>query len=370
MRPLSVAQLLPALESGGVERSTLEISDALVRAGHRALVVSAGGRLQPQLESLGAEHIKLDIGRKSPLVLREIGRLRALFRDEEIDVVHARSRLPAWIAVLALLGLPAARRPRLVTTVHGINSVSRYSAVMTLGERVICVSDTVRRHVLEHYPRTDPRKLRVIARGIDPASFPPAPWPDRDARAWAAEQHPSLGGEGPLLLLPGRGTRLLGGAIRTELTREELEKVLVDGFFPAVPATARPVARARAGLTQVGLPYASDAAITADDNYRGRGVYDRLRRELRGAQGAPPIQDFNAQILADRKRGYVFHRSTVDPGLVSLAYPIRDHDSRVVAAVTVIVPEKLSDTIGGERALRPMVYEAADAISRKIGYRG
>ena len=78
--------------------------------------------------------------------------------------------------------------------------------------RVVCVSETVRRHVLAHYPRTDPAKLRVIPRGIDPARFAPAPRPDRVARALAASMHPELGGEGPLLLLPGRGTRLKGHA--------------------------------------------------------------------------------------------------------------------------------------------------------------
>lgn len=210
MHRLTVVQLLPALESGGVERSTLEIAEALVRAGHRALVVSAGGRLVPRLQALGAEHVDLDIGRKSLLTLRHVRALRALFVRERVDVVHARSRLPAWIGVLALRGLPSAQRPRLVTTVHGLNSPSRYSAVMTHGERVICVSQTVRDYVLRHYPQTDPGKLRVIPRGIDAGAFPRAPRPDPDARAWAASQHPALAGNGPLLLLPGRGTRLKG----------------------------------------------------------------------------------------------------------------------------------------------------------------
>ena len=210
MRRLTVIQLLPALESGGVERSTLEIAEALVRAGHRALVVSAGGRLVPRLQALGAEHIALDIGRKSLLTLRHVRALRALLVRERVDLVHARSRLPAWIGVLALRGMPPAQRPRLVTTMHGLNSPSHYSAVMTRGERVICVSQTVCGYVLQHYPRTDPGTLRVIPRGIDPVAFPRAPSPDRAARAWAAIEHPALGGEGPLLLLPGRGTRLKG----------------------------------------------------------------------------------------------------------------------------------------------------------------
>lgn len=209
---LTVVQLLPALESGGVERSTIEIAQALAGACHRALVVSAGGRLLPALEASGAEHIALDIGRKSPLVLRHVRSLRRLLEESGADIVHARSRLPAWIGWRALRGMPSARRPRFVTTVHGLNSPSRYSAIMARGERAICVSRTVRDHVLEHYPRTDPERLRVIPRGIDPEAFPRRPGPDRAARAWAAERAPALGGDGPLLLLPGRGTRLKGHA--------------------------------------------------------------------------------------------------------------------------------------------------------------
>lgn len=211
-RRLTVVQLLPALESGGVERSTLEIAQALVDAGHRAVVVSRGGRLVPRLLAMGAEHVALDIGRKSPAVLRHVPALRRAIAACGADIVHARSRLPAWLGLLALRGLPPATRPRVVTTVHGLNSPSRYSAVMTRGERVICVSRTVRDYVLRHYPATDPSTLRVIPRGIDASAFPRAPLPDPDARAWAAAQHPALAGTAPLLLLPGRGTRLKGHA--------------------------------------------------------------------------------------------------------------------------------------------------------------
>ncbi len=209
-RRLTVVQLLPALHSGGVERSTLEIADALARAGHRAIVISAGGRLVAQLEAGGGEHIALDIGRKSLSTFRHVRHLRALFERTGADIIHARSRLPAWIGRLALRGMPAHARPHFVTTVHGLNSPSRYSAIMTRGERVICVSDTVRAYVLRHYPATDPALLRTIPRGIDPAAFPSAPWPDQIARQKIAALHPALGGDGPLLLLPGRGTRLKG----------------------------------------------------------------------------------------------------------------------------------------------------------------
>src|SRR5690606_25551325 len=130
---LTVVQLLPALGSGGVERSTLEISQALAAAGHRAVVVSAGGRLLPELEVTGAGHVALDIGRKSPLTFRHVPRLRRLFVELQADIVHARSRLPAWIGWKALQRLPRGTRPHFVTTVHGLNSPSRYSAIMARG---------------------------------------------------------------------------------------------------------------------------------------------------------------------------------------------------------------------------------------------
>jgi glycosyltransferase involved in cell wall biosynthesis len=217
MRRLTVVQLLPALDAGGVERSTLEIASALVRAGHAAIVVSAGGRMQAALEATGARHVTLDIGRKSPLVLRHVPALRRLFAEVGADIVHARSRLPAWLGWHAVRGMPAASRPRFMTTVHGLNSPSRYSAIMARGERVVCVSGTVRAHVLRHYPRTDPSLLHVVERGIDPAAFPRAPRPDLAARAEVAARHPVLGGGGPLLLLPGRGTRLKGHADAIDL---------------------------------------------------------------------------------------------------------------------------------------------------------
>jgi len=215
VRPLRVVQLLPALDSGGVERTTLEIAAALVAAGHRAVVVSAGGRLLPQLLATGAEHITLDIGRKSPLTLRHARTLRAVFA--QADIVHARSRLPAWVGWLALRGMAPLARPHFITTVHGLNSPSRYSAILTRGERVICVSESVRRHVLRHYPQLDLGKLAVIPRGIDPAAFPRRAGVDRGARAAWAQRHPALAGEGPLLLLPGRGTRLKGHADAIDL---------------------------------------------------------------------------------------------------------------------------------------------------------
>ena len=214
-RRLTVVQLLPALNAGGVERSALEIGAALVAAGHRSIVVSAGGRLVERLLAQGSEHIVLNIGRKSLLTLRHARTLRRLFVELQPDIVHARSRLPAWLARLALRGSPAPK-PHFITTVHGLNSPGWYSGVLTRGERVICVSNAVRDHVLKHYPRTEPARLTVIPRGVDPQDFPFGYSPDDAWRAGFAASFPQLAG-GLLLTLPGRGTRRKGHADAIEL---------------------------------------------------------------------------------------------------------------------------------------------------------
>ena len=204
---LTVVQLIPALHSGGAERSALEIARALVAAGHRSVVVSAGGRMVKQLEAEGSEHVTLDIGSKSLGTLTRIGALRRVLKQLAPDIVHARSRLPAWIGWLALRGLKP--QPHFVTTVHGLNSPGQYSSILLRGERVIAVSQTMRDYALSHYSWLNPSRVRVIPRGIDPEAFPYGHRPD-DAwfRSFFAE-YPTLDGA-PLLTLPGRGTRLKG----------------------------------------------------------------------------------------------------------------------------------------------------------------
>lgn len=216
-RAMTVVQLVPALEAGGAERSTLETARALVAAGHRSIVVSAGGHMVDRLVSSGSEHVLLPIGRKSLISLAQVPKLHALFRRENVDIVHARSRMPAWLGWLALRGL--ASKPRFVTTAHGLNSPGRYSSIMARGERVICVSNTVRDHLLRNYPRTDPANLVVIPRGVDPGQYPYGYQPDNSWREWFFAEFAQLAGA-PLLTLPGRGTRLKGHVDAIELVAE------------------------------------------------------------------------------------------------------------------------------------------------------
>jgi glycosyltransferase involved in cell wall biosynthesis len=206
---LSVAQLLPALDGGGVERGTLEVARELVRRGHRSIVISAGGRLAPELAREGSEHLAWPLGAKSPLTLRWVRPLRRWLAGQGIDILHARSRLPAWIGWLAWRGMDPATRPRFVTTVHGLYSVSRYSTIMTRGERVIAVSETVRTYLQRHYPELPAERIQVIHRGVDPAAFP---YGYRPSPAWLADwhrQYPQLR-DAPVLTLPGRLSRLKG----------------------------------------------------------------------------------------------------------------------------------------------------------------
>ena len=216
-RRLTVVQLLPALEAGGAERSALEVARALVAAGHRSIVVSAGGRLVDRLEREGSEHVELPIGAKSLRALAQVPKLRALLRREKADVVHARSRMPAWVGWLAVRGL--GRRTHFVTTAHGLNSPGMYSSIMARGERVVCVSNTVRDYLLRNYPRTDPGKLVVIPRGVDQAEYPFGYVADQSWREWFFAEFPQLAGA-PLLTLPGRGTRLKGHAAAIELVSD------------------------------------------------------------------------------------------------------------------------------------------------------
>lgn len=233
-------QVLPALISGGVERGTLEIAEALVAEGWRALVASAGGPLVGPLERLGARHLALPLGRKSPLgIWRNAAALARVVRAEKVDILHARSRAPAWAALLA------ARRTgaRLVTTYHGtynegLPGKRLYNSVMARGERVIAISGFIAEHIRARHG-TDAARLRVIPRGVDERRFDPeAVPPERVAalrRAWGVPEGR------PVVMLPGRLTRWKGQTVlidaMTQLPGEAVALLVGEGSLrPALAA--------------------------------------------------------------------------------------------------------------------------------------
>jgi glycosyltransferase involved in cell wall biosynthesis len=231
----AVLQVLPALNAGGVERGTLEIAEAQLRAGLRALVASAGGALVPSLVALGARHVTLPLDSKNPLtMLRNAAALAALVHEERIGILHARSRAPAWSA------LWAARRTGagFVTTYHGtynedLPAKRLYNSVMARGDRVIAISRFIADHIRARHG-TDPARIRVIPRGVDPALFDP----DTVAPARLAALRTAWGiaeGGPPVVMLPGRLTRWKGGTVLVEAMARlpgEAVALLVGGAEP------------------------------------------------------------------------------------------------------------------------------------------
>src|SRR5690554_5409941 len=167
---MRILQALPALYSGGVERGTVEFAAELVKRGHESFVVSNGGPMAEQVRGQGSTHIHMPIHRKTPASFGQILPMRKLLQELQPDVVHVRSRMPAWIINLALKTLPADQHPAIVSTFHGMYSVNPYSAIMSKADQVIAVSNCVRDYVLEHF-HVPEQKLTVIQRGVDIDAF-------------------------------------------------------------------------------------------------------------------------------------------------------------------------------------------------------
>ena len=208
-RPPAVLQVLPALVTGGVERGTVEIAQALVKAGWRAVVTSSGGAMVREIERAGATHITLPLKTKNPFgIRRNIRHLAELIERENIDLVHARSRAPAWSAYFA-----AKRTGRpFMTTFHNVyggkGRLKRwYNSIMARGARVIAISEFVARAATKTYG-VEQDRLRVIPRGVDLTRFDPEMvHPSRLvqlAKEWQLKD--GL----PVVMLPGRVTRWKG----------------------------------------------------------------------------------------------------------------------------------------------------------------
>ncbi len=285
--------MLPALEAGGAERGALEIAAALREAGARALVVSAGGRMAA---GLGADHIQLPVHTKNPAGLwRNAARLEALIAREGVDLVHARSRAPAWSA------RSAARRAGapFVTTFHGAYGAGSaakraWNRIMIRGDRVIAVSDFIAAHMQEVY-RCPPARIRVVQRGIDAAAFDPDAVPSRERAALRAAW--GVPEDARVVLLPGRLTRLKGHAVLIEAMRLLADRTLVavfagsdrgrDAYRRELEMQARGLAVRFAGhIDDVAAAYAaSDVVVSASVQPESFG---RVLAEA-GAMGLPVV---------------------------------------------------------------------------------
>lgn len=213
-----ILQVLPSLDTGGAERGTVDIAGAVQADGGTAIVASEGGPMENELKRIGALHLKMPLASKNPLVMhRNVSRLARAIESYGVDLVHARSRAPAWSARAAV------RRTgrHFITTFHAPYNFSNalkkhYNAVMADGERVIAISEFIAKHVREHY-KVDPTTLRVIHRGVDLARFDP----DKVSaeRMIQLSTRWRLPDGLPLILMPGRLTRWKGQGVLLEALR-------------------------------------------------------------------------------------------------------------------------------------------------------
>ena len=198
-----VVQLVPALGHGGVERGTIEVARAITDAGGRAVVISAGGTLMRRLERAGATHHTIDVGLKNPLRWRGLRRqVGDVLRREGADIVHVRSRVPAWIA----LGEASAQGITTISTVHGrfqaSNALKRkYNGKLLASDHVIAISNHVRNQIETQYGAMD-GKLTVIQRGVDIDIFDPAAV--NQPRVVRLMQMLAFPADEPVIMLPAR----------------------------------------------------------------------------------------------------------------------------------------------------------------------
>ena len=225
-----ILQVLPALVTGGVERGTVDIAGAVAAHGWESLVASSGGPMVVELERAGVEHITLPLRSKNPLALhRNAGDLAQLIYDRGVDIVHARSRAPAWSAMTACRRVGR----HLVTTYHGTYNAQNpfkrwYNSVMARGEKVIAISDFIAEHLRSRY-NIPPSRVVIIHRGVDVDLFDPARTSAERiiqlAKAWR------LPDGVPVVMLPGRLTRWKGQGVLIEalaaLGRDDIRCILV-----------------------------------------------------------------------------------------------------------------------------------------------
>lgn len=248
---MRILQALPALHSGGVERGTVEFAAELVQRGHESFVVSNGGPLAEQVRGQGSTHIHMPIHRKSPSSFGQILPMRNLLTELRPDIVHVRSRMPAWIVFLAMKSLPETQRPAVVSTFHGMYSVNPYSAVMAKADQVIAVSNCVQDYIARNF-QVAPEKLSVIQRGVDLKAFRNRPLND-GWRKHLLRRFPQLTDK-KIIMMPGRISRWKGQLDFLEVMqavsreRPDAHGIIVGGAEPGKERFLQELERRRSEL--------------------------------------------------------------------------------------------------------------------------
>jgi glycosyltransferase involved in cell wall biosynthesis len=160
---MRIVQLVPELNEGGVERGVVELNREYVKKEIESYVISNGGKLENQINLDGGKHIKFDVCSKNIFTaFSRVSKLKKILKEVNPDIIHVRSRVPAWLVYFANKSLNI----KIVSTVHGFNSVGYYSSIMQKSDAVICVSNSIKEYIQKHY-NTAENKITVIPRGID-----------------------------------------------------------------------------------------------------------------------------------------------------------------------------------------------------------
>lgn len=175
LRPLTVLVVVPTLQAGAAEMGAVDLVRILTGAGHRAIVMSRGGRLEPRVTAAGAEVVHADVASKNPAIMaRNAAMISRIVRTRKCDVIHVHGRAPAWSALLAA---KLTRVPLVTSWYKGFreqNALKRlYNSVMARGERIVTVSDQLAELISERY-RVPSDKIDVVPASVDLALFDPA----------------------------------------------------------------------------------------------------------------------------------------------------------------------------------------------------
>ncbi len=223
----TVLQIIPRLDAGGAERTTIDIAAALADAGARALVATEGGRLVSELQAKGGIWLPFPAATKNPLLMWfNARRLANIIQRENVDVIHARSRAPAWVA----LGAASKTNTPFVTTYHGSYSAQSslkqlYNSVMARGDVVIANSAYTASLITSAYPFAQER-MAVIHRGTDLRRF--ARTAVDTARVQRMRKSWDVGPEDRVILLAARLTAWKGQKILIEAARLLAERGVTD----------------------------------------------------------------------------------------------------------------------------------------------
>ena len=249
-----IVQILPALNRGGVERGTVEVADAIVKNGWKSIVISNGGLLTSQLKRVGATVYEVPVHRKNPFSWGSARRqVKRILQQEGADIVHVRSRAPAWIALPAANSLGIAT----VSTVHSKFAPANifkkiYNGKMLKADRVIAISHFVENEIFTHYGKSGvAEKLSVIHRGVDLGMFDPKAV--NQQRIIAEADRLGLPDDKSIIMLPARATSWKGHEILIQALAQLPDKdaiLMLLGIEDGPPAYAE---KLRAMAVRYGL---------------------------------------------------------------------------------------------------------------------